>query len=111
MAAADTVAQRSERNVADANQLQAIDSSISLKRLSLRRSQSTPRKGSLEAAGFDTFFFAKRTPILEGHVFKDGNGKLNGFTKRYFLLFDGVLIYYTHHSSYEKDQKNFLVRF
>ena len=112
MSAADTIVERSELDhVAAVKQLQATDAKFSVKRLSLRRSPSLPRKGSLEAAGFDTSFFVHQTPLLEGHVFKDGRGTMahRGFTKRYFLLFEGVLIYYSHQSSYQRDQKNCLV--
>ena len=55
------------------------------------------------------------TPILQGHVFKQsshGFGSKFGlisFKKRYFVLFDGVLMYYRHQSSYEKDKHHSMV--
>ncbi len=55
------------------------------------------------------------TPILQGHVFKQsshGIGSKIGlisFKKRYFVLFNGVLMYYRHQSSYEKDKHHGLV--
>ncbi len=52
---------------------------------------------------------AAPTPILQGHVFKQsshGIGSKMGllsFKKRYFVLYDGVLMYYKHESSHKKD--------
>ena len=54
-------------------------------------------------------------PILQGHVFKrssSGIGSkigLASFKKRYFVLYSGVLLYYEHQSSYERDKHHELV--
>lgn len=48
-------------------------------------------------------------PILQGHVFKQsthGIGAKMGllsFKKRYFVLYDGLIMYYEHESGYKKD--------
>ena len=54
-------------------------------------------------------------PVLQGHVFKrstSGIGPKMGivtFKKRYFVLYVGVLLYYEHESSYERDKHQKLV--
>ena len=50
-----------------------------------------------------------RPPLVHGHMLKMGNSRLGLYNKRYFALYEGVLIYYKHEKDYEKDKKNGLV--
>ena len=50
--------------------------------------------------------FASQTPIHEGMVFKiGGKGRLSRIQKRFFILYEGVIIYYHHLTTYKKDRK------
>ena len=46
---------------------------------------------------------ASQSPIVEGPMFKQGSSG-EGFSKRYFALYDGVLIYYHHQRAYQKEK-------
>lgn len=50
-------------------------------------------------------------PIAEGYVCKDTrrSKSFEKFRRRYFVLHNGVLLYYNHRSEYIRDQKNGLV--
>lgn len=48
---------------------------------------------------------ASQTPIVEGPMFKQYRSGV-GFNKRYFALYDGVLLYYHHQRAYEKEKIN-----
>ena len=53
-------------------------------------------------------------PLYQGRVFKQKkeqklNG-FNGFNKRYFVLYPGVLLYYEHERDYHEDLKLGMVR-
>lgn len=52
-------------------------------------------------------------PLAEGHGCKDVTSRhrsLDKYKKRYFVLYSGILLYYDHKSSYNKDRRNGLVR-
>jgi hypothetical protein len=44
-------------------------------------------------------------PIFQGHVFKQSHIFTTSFNKRYFVLYNGCLVYYNHRSDYESDVK------
>ena len=50
-------------------------------------------------------------PLAEGHGCKDVEKfrTFARFRKRYFVLYEGLLLYYDHKSSYDRDKKNGLV--
>lgn len=52
-----------------------------------------------------------REPILEGHGCKDMSKawSIFGFHRKYFVLYEGILLYYDHKSSYFKDRTKGLV--
>lgn len=53
-------------------------------------------------------------PIAEGYVCKDvrkQRATFEKFRKRYFVLYQGLLVYYNHKSEYTRDKKNGLVNF
>ncbi len=42
-------------------------------------------------------------PLVQGHMFKlDSRGRL--FHKRYFALYEGLLLYYTHEKDFVRDK-------
>lgn len=45
-----------------------------------------------------------KPPLAKGHMFKQDSKGIQ-FNKRYFVLYEGVLLYYKHEESYRKDQK------
>ena len=51
----------------------------------------------------------KLEPLVQGHMFKQDSHGL-GFSKRYFVLYEGLLLYYTHEKDFKRDQKRGLVR-
>lgn len=50
-----------------------------------------------------------RPPLVHGHMLKMGSSRLELYNKRYFALYEGVLVYYKHEKDYMKDKKNGLV--
>jgi len=46
-----------------------------------------------------------RPPLVHGHMMKRNTSRPM-FNKRYFALYEGVLIYYHHEKDYKKDKKN-----
>ena len=54
---------------------------------------------------------SREEPIIEGHGCKDieRDGIFASYRRRYFVLYDGLLLYYCHKSEFEKDKKNGLV--
>ena len=51
--------------------------------------------------------FASQTPVHEGMAFKfGGKGRLRRIHKRFFILYEGAIIYYHHHTTYVKDKLN-----
>lgn len=58
------------------------------------------------SSSLDLSKFASQTPIHEGMVFKvGGKGRLKRIQKRFFILYEGVIIYYHHNTTYQKDKK------
>jgi len=49
-----------------------------------------------------------RPPLVHGHMMKRNTSRPM-FNKRYFALYEGVLIYYHHEKDYKKDKKNGMV--
>ena len=55
-----------------------------------------------------------QAPIMEGHVCKDITKPLSAwdrFRRRYFVLYHGMLLYYSYKSQYEKDRKKSFVSY
>ena len=52
-----------------------------------------------------------QSPLMEGYGCKDVSKAraLEPFRRRYFVLYNGLLLYYHHKSHFEKDKKNGLV--
>ena len=48
---------------------------------------------------------ASQTPIVEGPMYKQYRSGV-GFNKRYFALYDGVLVYYHHQRAYQKEKSS-----
>ena len=64
------------------------------------------------ASSLDLSKFASQTPIHEGMVFKiGGKERLRRIQKRFFILYEGVIIYYHHRTTYVKDKKHGFVSF
>ena len=55
--------------------------------------------------------FSLQDPIYEGYGCKDTSKSrsFERFRRRYFILFEGLLLYYEHKSQYNRDKKNGLV--
>lgn len=55
--------------------------------------------------------YSLQDPIYEGYGCKDINKtrSLERFRRRYFVLYEGVLLYYKHKSNYQRDKRNGLV--
>ena len=50
-------------------------------------------------------------PLYQGRVFKQKKElQFNGFNKRYFVLYPGVILYYEHERDYHEDLKLGMVR-
>ena len=51
-------------------------------------------------------------PVIEGHGCKDSSKTRSwfGFHRKYFVLYDGILLYYDHKSNYLQDKSKGLVR-
>ena len=47
-------------------------------------------------------------PLVQGHMFKQTSLR-RSFVKRYFVLFEGVLLYYSHERDYKTDRRHGLV--
>lgn len=63
-----------------------------------------------EQTSIDLSSLATQMPIHEGTVFKvGGKGGLERVQKRYFVLYEGVVVYYHHHTNYIRDKKDGLV--
>ena len=58
----------------------------------------------------DLSAYASQTPLHDSMVFKvGGKGGLKRIMKRYFVLYPGVIVYYSHRTNYARDKKNGLV--
>ena len=51
---------------------------------------------------------ASQSPIVEGPMFKQDSSGV-GFSKRYFALYNGVLIYYHHQRAYQKEKDSGII--
>lgn len=81
--------------------LERISSAVNL----LRRRSSTDSQSS--SVSFENVDIGK--PIYQGRVFKQTKEK-DGFNKRFFVLYPGILLYYKHERDYHKDLKSEMVK-
>lgn len=52
---------------------------------------------------------SRLNPLVRGHLFKR-DSRRRSFHKRYFALYEGMLLYYTHERDFDKDKQREMVR-